>query len=304
MELKALRYFVAIVNERSISSAAESLRVSQPTLSRQIDSLESETGARLLSRSRRAKRVSATESGERLYEYASEIIELLDKAEAGLSEGDDEAAGEVFVGVAQTLGAASVIKTAARAMRENPSLRVNFLRGPERSLMSRLDRQLLDFCVVAEDVDREKYFACDLREQSEWGLLARSDDAIAPKRSVSPRDIKPLRLLLPSDALKTGEISRWAGAPYERLKIAGIYNSCPDAAEMVEERAGLALCRRSQAAGLGDGLLFKPLSPKLLAHAKVVWRKSLPLLKSAETFALALKADAQARAKTTERPNG
>lgn len=84
MELKALKYFKAIVEEGSFTAAAEALHLTQPTLSRQIAQLESELGNDLIIRS--GRNTELTENGRLLYSYACQIVGLSDKAieEVGL----------------------------------------------------------------------------------------------------------------------------------------------------------------------------------------------------------------------------
>lgn len=67
VELRVLRYFLAVVRMQSISAAAEELHITQPTLSRQLMELEEELGAKLFDRGRKNRRVALTEAGKRLH---------------------------------------------------------------------------------------------------------------------------------------------------------------------------------------------------------------------------------------------
>ena len=80
MELRTLRYFLALAPEGTVSNAAKALHVTQPTLSRQLADLERGFGKQLFERG--AKRIVLTDEGVRLREYAEAIVELADKAEA------------------------------------------------------------------------------------------------------------------------------------------------------------------------------------------------------------------------------
>ncbi|OYX16909.1 MAG: LysR family transcriptional regulator [Sphingomonadales bacterium 32-67-7] len=72
MELRQLRYFVAVAHARNISRAAEELHIAQPPLSRQIQNLEAELGVKLLDRS--ARPLQLTEAGRFFYEQALQIL--------------------------------------------------------------------------------------------------------------------------------------------------------------------------------------------------------------------------------------
>ena len=77
MELRVLKYFLAVAREESISRAAEQLHMSQPPLSRQIRELEEELGKQLLVRG--SRKVTLTEEGMILRRRAEEILSLAEK---------------------------------------------------------------------------------------------------------------------------------------------------------------------------------------------------------------------------------
>ena len=77
MEIRVLKYFLAVAREQNISAAAESLSLSQPTLSRQLKELEEELGKQLFIRG--SRKITLTEEGLLLRKRAEEIVELLNK---------------------------------------------------------------------------------------------------------------------------------------------------------------------------------------------------------------------------------
>ena len=87
MDVRVLKYFLAVAREQSFSVAAERLYLSQPTLSRQLKELEDELGKPLLIRSN--KGVTLTEEGMMLRKRAEEIVELMDKAEQEVKHSSD-----------------------------------------------------------------------------------------------------------------------------------------------------------------------------------------------------------------------
>ena len=76
MELRVLRYFLAVAQEESISRAADKLHITQPTLSRQLMDLEIELDTRLFDRSRQSRSITLTKEGWRFLQRAKEIVEL------------------------------------------------------------------------------------------------------------------------------------------------------------------------------------------------------------------------------------
>ena len=102
MELRVLRYFLAVAREESISDAAEFLHITQPTLSRQLMDLEEELGKQLLIRGKRNRKIMLTEDGMRLRKRAEEIVALADKTEAEFLAGDDAVSGDVYIGCGES----------------------------------------------------------------------------------------------------------------------------------------------------------------------------------------------------------
>ena len=100
MELRVLRYFLAVAREETISGAAESLHVTQPTLSRQLMELEEQLGKKLFIRG--SRRVTLTDEGAFLRKRAQEIIDLADRTEADFKTSDAIVGGNVYIGGGET----------------------------------------------------------------------------------------------------------------------------------------------------------------------------------------------------------
>ena len=102
MELRTLRYFLAVAREGSITQAAKVLFVTQPALSRQLKALEKELGAKLFVRGSHS--VALTDRGVLLKQRCEEILELTDKTLAEFAVGSDAVAGDVHIGVCANSG--------------------------------------------------------------------------------------------------------------------------------------------------------------------------------------------------------
>ena len=94
MDIRALRYFLAVAHEENITKAADYLHVTQPTLSRQLMTLEDEFGKQLFIRGKR--RVTLTQDGILFRKRATEIVDLVDKTEAEMKE-EREIAGDITI---------------------------------------------------------------------------------------------------------------------------------------------------------------------------------------------------------------
>ena len=103
MELRVLHYFLAVAREQSISAAAESLHLSQPTLSTQLKAMEEELGKQLLIRGTKGSRkVVLTEEGRLLRKRAEEILALVKKTENEIQLSNEWIAGDVYIGAGET----------------------------------------------------------------------------------------------------------------------------------------------------------------------------------------------------------
>ena len=87
MDLRALQYLLAVADEGSISNAAKSLHMTQPTLSRQLTALEDELGCKLFTRT--YKGMEPNENGTKLLRYAQSMLELEQKAKDELRQGEE-----------------------------------------------------------------------------------------------------------------------------------------------------------------------------------------------------------------------
>ena len=100
MEFRVLQYFLAIAREGTISDAAESLHITQPTLSRQIKELEDELGKQLFIRSN--KKITLTKEGMLLRQRAKEIVDLVDKTTTEIMSSNSIINGEVYIGAGES----------------------------------------------------------------------------------------------------------------------------------------------------------------------------------------------------------
>ena len=99
MEIRVLRYFLAVAREGNITAAANFLHLTQPTLSRQIKDLEEELGVQLLIR--KSHNVSLTDDGMRLRKRAEEIVSMVDKISAEFISAKNTVTGDIYIGGAE-----------------------------------------------------------------------------------------------------------------------------------------------------------------------------------------------------------
>lgn len=147
MDIRVLRYFLAVAREESISRAAESLHLSQPTLSRQLMDLEEEVGKSLFIRG--SRRITLTEHGTLLRKRASEILDLVEKTTGELTADETAVAGEIYIGGGESNALKLLAQTAQRFREANPQVQFHLFSGNAVDVGERLDKGLLDFGILA-----------------------------------------------------------------------------------------------------------------------------------------------------------
>lgn len=155
MEIRILRYFLAVAREESISKAAEYLHITQPTLSRQLMELEEELGSKLLNRGKRNHKVTLTDEGMLLRKRAEEIIALVDKTESEFIATNEIISGDIYIGGGETDAMRFIAKTAQKLKKDYPHIRYHLFSGNADDVTEKLDKGLLDFGILIEPADIE-----------------------------------------------------------------------------------------------------------------------------------------------------
>lgn len=284
MDIRILRYFLAVAREESISGAAASLHMTQPPLSRAMSDLEEEIGKQLLIRGNR--KVTLTEDGLLLRKRATEIIELVEKTENEISSADREhIRGDIYIGSGETDAVRLIAKAATRLEKDYPDIKYHLYSGNADDVAERLDKGLLDFGIMIEPADIRKYDYMPLPAKDTWGLLMRKDSPLAALDVIQPENLYDIPLLTSRQSSVGNGLSGWMKKDLEQLHIVGTYNLIYNASLMVEEGLGYALTLNKLINTTGNSnLLFKPLSPTLKVGLNIVWKKYQFFTKAAEKF--------------------
>lgn len=283
MELRILRYFLAVAREENISGAAQVLHVTQPTLSRQLMELEEELGKKLFLRGNR--KITLTEDGILLRKRAAEIIDLVEKTETELTTPLDSIAGDIYIGGGETDAMRLIARMAADLQENYPAIRYHFYSGNGDNVTERLDKGLLDFGIVIEPFDMKKYNYIRLPATDTWGLLMRKDSPLAEKESIRPADLQNIPIITSAQTLTGSEFSRWLGKSFEELNIVATYNLLYNASLMVDEGFGYALCLDKLINTSGSSnLCFRPLLPEFKVNLDMIWKKYQVFSGAAEKF--------------------
>lgn len=286
MELRVLNYFLTIAREQSIIRAAESLHLSQPTLSTQIRNMEKELGKQLLIRGTKGSRkITLTEEGMILKKRAEEILSLVEKTEKEITVSDDIIMGDVYIGTGETDAFRLLAKTAKSLQNAYPGIHYHISSGNAEFVMEQLDKGLIDFGIIFGDTDSSKYSSLKIPVKDIWGVLMPRDSELARQKAVCPEDLWDKPLIISHQKNQDAALSAWLKQDLSKLNIIATYNLLFNASLLVEEGIGYAV-GLDKIINLSENslLCFRPLTPKVEAELHIIWKKYQIFSKAAEKF--------------------
>ena len=285
MELRTLRYFLAVAREENMTEAANVLHVTQPTLSRQIADLERELGVTLFERSNRS--CTLTGEGMRLRQRAEEIISLVGRAEAELSEDAGELSGVIRIGAGETQAMRFVLQVFAGLRRDHPGVKVELYTGNADAVEERLERGLLDFALLIEPVNLDRYEWLRMPGVDRVGVAVSAESEWAELEAVTPADMAHMPLLLSSrTSNKAVDLEAWSQGAFtaEDLDVAGRFDLLGNAAHLVRTGGVCAMGIDHLLQLEGSDLRFVPLEPAMTIGSFLVWKKYRHRSRACEEF--------------------
>ena len=282
MEIRTLRYFLAVAREENMSRAAELLHVTQPTLSKAMKSLEDELGKKLFTR--HSFSIALTEEGVLLRNRAEDLVSMADKIEQEFFSLDDITGGDIYFGLAESYQ----IRYLAREIREfkkiYPGLRFHITSGDTEQVTEKLDKGLLDFAVICEKPDERKYRSILFPEADYFGAVVPAGSELAKNDAITARDLAGLPLFT-SEQSWENDIRPWAGDAFSELRLEGSFRLAYNGSMFVKEGLGILLTLNDLIDTSPDsGLVFRPLSPLLEMKMYLIWNKYQSFTPIAERF--------------------
>lgn len=273
MELRVLNYFLIVAREENITKAAQLLHVTQPTLSRQLMQLEEELGVKLFHRGKHS--ISLTEDGMLLRRRAQELVSLSEKTKLELRHKAEMPGGEIAIGCGETKSMSLLSQRMVSFREMYPQVQFRIYSAIADDIKERIEKGLLDMGLLVEPVDISKYEFIRLPLKERWGVLVREESPLAGKEYVTPGDLLGVPLLMVRREQVKNELANWFGETFDRLEIAASYNLIVNAAYMVEQGLGAALC--FDLGAVFENLRFVPLAPRMETGSVLVWKKNQAL---------------------------
>ena len=282
MEIRTLRYFLAVAREENMSRAAELLHVTQPTLSKTLKALEEELGKKLFTR--HSFSISLTEEGVLLRDRAEDLISMADKIEREFLSLDDITGGDIYFGLAESYQIRHLAREIKTFKTVYPNLRYHITSGDTEQVTEKLDKGLLDFAVICELPNERKYDYILFPEADYFGAVMPAGSALAEKAFITADDLVGLPLFC-SEQSWENDIRPWAREQFIRFHLEGSFRLAYNGSMFAKEGLGILLTLNNLVdTSPGSALVFRPLSPHLEMKMYLIWSKYQSFTPIAERF--------------------
>lgn len=282
MELRVLRYFLAVAQYHNFTKAARELLVSQPTLSKQLADLEDELGTQLFIRGHR--QVTLTEEGEYLQARAKEIIQLTDQTTTNI-KAEQVITGTISIGAGESAGMQRIMQILGEMVQDYPDVKIRLVSGNADEMETALKHGTIDFAVLMAHRNLNNYHHLQLPETDQWGLILPQDDPLTQKAAITPADLVGLPLLVSEQALEEHRFQDWWGNTGRKINVIGTYTLVFNAELMVKQGDAYMLTFDNLLnTSSNSELTFRPLSPSISESTNIIWKKNVIQSKVAKLF--------------------
>ena len=289
MELRTMRYFLAVAREENMTRAAELLHITQPTLSKQLKALEDELGKKLFTR--HSFSIQLTEEGILLRKRAEDLVKMADKITAEFLTLDDVLGGDVYFGLAESYQIRYLAAVIRKFKETYPGLHYHITSGDTEQVTEKLDKGIIDFAVLAQEPNTAKYHYLIFPKADLWGVVMPKSCPLAEKTAICADDLIG-RPLFCSEQGWNNDISQWCGNGMDRLHLEGSFRLSYNGSLFVKEGLGYLLTFEYLIdTNPNSGLVFRPLTPKLETKIYLIWKKYQVFTPIAERLLEKLKSE-------------
>lgn len=270
MDLRVLEYFLTVAREKTISKAAEVLHLSQPTLSKQLKDLEHELGVQLFIRGNR--QITLTDDGVYLEKRGKDILSLVNTTTSNFKK-NEVISGDIVIGGGETEAFQYIAVILNKLLKEHSDIKVHLYSGNADDIKEKIDKGILDFGLVIDPVEKNKYEHIRLPVPDKWGILVNEQDDLANKEFILPSDLADRSLMISNQSLVDGQFADWLGGNLDNFKVVGTYNLLYNASLLIKGGNLVVFCIDGIINTNKSGLAFIPLSPPLLGNTNIIWKK-------------------------------
>ncbi|MCH5200626.1 MAG: LysR family transcriptional regulator substrate-binding protein, partial [Oscillospiraceae bacterium] len=211
--------------------------------------------------------------GMLLRKRAEDILAMVDKTADEFKALDDVTGGDVYIGCAESYQIRYLAEIIKEFRERYPLLKYHILSGDTAQVAERLYRGLLDFAVIVEPPNLQKYNYIELPVADTWGVVMRNDCPLSEKKFVTADDLIGYDLISSPQSLEA-DFPRWCGEKLGELNVVGTVNLFYNGTVFVRAGEGLLLTFDKLADTSSDSeLCFRPLKPSLQSKMYIIWRR-------------------------------
>lgn len=282
MEIRLLKYFLAVAREENITKAAQVVHVSQPSLSKQLKELEEELGKKLFIRG--SRKITLTDDGILFRKRAQEIIDLVNITENEMQE--NNIAGTIHIGAAETY-IMQELATIFKNLRDSyGNIKFDMFNGNQEDVLEKLNRGLIDFGIVIEPKDLSEYNYIKLRGYDTPGIICTLDSPIANKEYIEKKDLEGIPIMISKQVIDNHDYDEILP---KNLNILGYYNLIHNVSILVSKGLGCATAIDKLVNTNGTNLKFIPFKNAKKQSSYVIWKKYQVMSKVDNKFIEELK---------------
>lgn len=285
MDIRVLNYFLVTAGEKNITKAAELLHLTQPTLSRQLKSLEAELGVDLFIRAHH--RIELTSDGILFQQRARDIVHLASKAQDELTQ-NQEVAGEISIGCSELQSMEELATIMGSFQKSHPLVNFALHSGNNNDIKTWIEQGVIDMGLLIEPVDSGQYESIKLHQAEEWGVLVHEESAFSKHSAIRPGDLVGTQVITILDTTVRQKLAEWSGEYAAQMVNWARYNLIYNAAMLAQQNQGVVLCLKLNQQF--NNLKFIPLEPQLTLHSIIAWHGNRPRSKAVAAFIETLQA--------------
>lgn len=285
MELRHIRYFLAVATELNFTKAAKKLAIAQPPLSRQIQDLEEELGVKLFDRKPHA--LQLTQEGMLFKQYATQVLDLVNKSTEDIREMKQGLQGTLYLASVEGHAPRLYAEWISQFHKLHPHVQYNLWNGNSDDVVNRVMNGLCDLAIIMEPHNAEGVDSIPVYSEP-WIAMLPADNPLAQQKgaTVNLSDLAPYELIIPSRSSRMEEINEWfhdtSFRPIIRCRIAHLLS----AYELTRLGVGITIypASASDIANMSDVCIKEIVNPSHTASYVLIWNKYHQLTHVAQEF--------------------
>jgi Transcriptional regulator len=281
MDIRTLEYFLVVAQDQNITKASQFLHVTQPTLSRQLASLEEELGVKLFDRTNHS--TVLTEEGAIFRRRAQDIVSMARRAKEEVQQDEAELTGTIAVGSVELMSVRELGRLIAAFQEKNPAVKFELYSSDNEDIDNRLHQGTLDVGLCLEPFNTEGYEYIQMRTKEQWGVLIYDEHPLASQDDIKPGELVGTKVMTIHVGTPTHmQLVKWSGKYAKKMDFYANYNVLYNAVMVARERHDVVICLKQDTSY--DHMKFLPLNPKLECGSVLIWRSGQNFSKATESF--------------------